>query len=188
MRPAGSGPGGQTDKTDTDNEFIPMAAPDKAADLWQELTNAEKLGKRGEAWFAAQVLALVLVAFPPAPLEGLISVLGVALVAAGGVLVFLGQRDLGRNLTPLPTPREEHSLVTDGIYGLVRHPMYGGLLLFGVGLASATDDSARFAMTVLLYAVLEKKSVFEEGQLQERYGQEYETYIKNTKKFIPYIL
>lgn len=173
---------------DSENNLVPMLDPGKAEKLWEEVSNTEQLGKRGEGFLLAQLAVVAFVAFPPEPLEGTVGVLGVFLAVTGAILIFLGQRDLGYNLTPLPVPREESTLVTDGIYALCRHPMYGGLLLGGMGLACATEDSARFVMALLLYLVLENKAKYEETQLAERYGQEYEAYNRRTTKFFPYLL
>ena len=45
--------------------------------------DSPELGQRGEAWFAAQIVALLLVAFPPGPLRGLVDALGVASILGG---------------------------------------------------------------------------------------------------------
>jgi Phospholipid methyltransferase len=44
--------------------------------------------------------------------------------------------DLGQNLTPLPHPRDEGQFVKTGVYGLVRHPMYGGVIYLALAYAS----------------------------------------------------
>ena len=41
--------------------------------------------------------------------------------------------------------------------GYIRHPMYGGLILAGLGLAATTHDEVRLAMVGLLWWVLEQK-------------------------------
>jgi protein-S-isoprenylcysteine O-methyltransferase Ste14 len=47
-----------------------------------------------------------------------------------GAMLLLGRSllDLGQNLTPLPHPRDDGQLVQTGIYGLVRHPLYSGVI------------------------------------------------------------
>ena len=52
---------------------------------------------------------------------------------AGGAEAGLGIRHLGDALTPLPHPRADAELVESGIYRLVRHPIYGGLIVASVG-------------------------------------------------------
>lgn len=70
-------------------------------------------------WLAAQVLALLLVAFPPAGLQPVVDAVGVGAVLAGLGLAVAGQQALGTNLTPLPKPRDSSELVSSGAYGLV---------------------------------------------------------------------
>ncbi|MDP1788730.1 MAG: NnrU family protein, partial [Rhodoglobus sp.] len=53
------------------------------------------------------------------------------LVLAGLVLVVLAGTGLGRALTASPVPRENAELVTGGVYAVIRHPIYTGLLVAG---------------------------------------------------------
>lgn len=64
---------------------------------------------------------------------------------------------LGRNISPLPAPRQKHELVTSGMYNYVRHPLYAGLLMIAFGLAIITRNETRLAMAALLWVILEKK-------------------------------
>lgn len=41
--------------------------------------------------------------------------------------------------------------------GYVRHPMYSGLIMAGIGLAAITRNECRLALTALLWVVLEQK-------------------------------
>lgn len=156
--------------------------------LVEELRESSELGNRGEWWFAAQAAAIFAVVVPPWGIQGLVDVLGPLLLVAGFTLMVLGQQGLGNYLSPLPAPRSEHDLVTTGVYGYVRHPMYGGLILAGLGLAATTHDEGRLLLVALLWWTLEQKVVFEERKLIERYPTQYEDYKRKTKKLIPYLL
>ena len=59
---------------------------------------------------------------------------------AGLVVVAAGLLNLGRSATPLPTPVSDGRLRSDGLYRLVRHPIYSGLMAFSVG-SSARSGS-----------------------------------------------
>ncbi len=61
-------------------------------------------------------------------------------MGAGALLLGKGLLDLGRSLTPLPHPRDDARLVVSGVYGLVRHPIYGGIIVtsFGWALVAAS--------------------------------------------------
>ncbi|KAJ9531797.1 hypothetical protein QJQ45_021950 [Haematococcus lacustris] len=89
---------------------------------------------------------------------------------------------LGRNLSPMPVPRARHTLVTSGMYAFVRHPMYAGLLMFCMGLTILTRSETRILLVLLLWWILEQKSVVEEVALLERYPDEYAEYKARVKK------
>ena len=117
-------------------------------------------------------------------LASVTSLVGLVLMGAGALLGGRGLLDLGGNLTPLPHPRDDAVLVETGIYALVRHPMYGGLVAtaFGWGLVAASP------LTLLLAAVLflffDLKSRREEAWLKSRYNG-YPTYMARTRRFFP---
>jgi protein-S-isoprenylcysteine O-methyltransferase Ste14 len=122
---------------------------------WRGDSLAERLRQRGEYWVIAQGFLLLVFALIPPIISSFINLcLSVwlytswILTAIFGILaiVFLGRWrslsvreslfDLGQNLTPLPHPRDEGQLVTTGVYGLVRHPMYGGVIYLALAYAS----------------------------------------------------
>ena len=98
------------------------------------------LGPRGEGWVVAQlglVLLIVIAGFSgsewSATAASLRWVVGISIGTAGCVLVVSGMVGLGRSLTPFPKPSDRSTLRVDGIYRLVRHPIYGGLILVALG-------------------------------------------------------
>ena len=150
------------------------------------------VGERGEKYVIAQFSLLFCIAVGTVPLIGdaLTSFLGPALIAAGLVLVYKAAIDLKDNLSPWPVPTDpasgRGSLISDGIYSYIRHPMYSGLLLGMAGLSIFTDSTSRLMLTFLLYAVLDAKSDFEEASLEKTYGSEYSEYkLKVQSKFFP---
>lgn len=154
-------------------------------ELIQELADGKSLGSRGELLFVAQFAVLAMIVVPPLTLKGLVDFVATVSITAGAVFILYGLVSLGRNLSPLPLPRKKHSLVMEGIYGYVRHPMYGGLLLGSLGLAILTRNESRLALVAVLWFVLENKVALEEKALGERYPQ-YDEYKKKVKKFFPY--
>jgi len=94
---------------------------------------------------------------------------------------------LGQSFTPLPRPRERATLRTTGIYARVRHPVYGGVLVAGVGL-SLHRSPLVFVPTAVLAVVFWLKSIREERWLSERYA-DYAAYRGATRyRFIPWII
>lgn len=160
-----------------------------AKEVLEEVVNPPpgELGQRGELWLAGQLLALVAVVIPPNGLRAFVDAGGWLTFAAGLALVVAGQQRLGKNLTPLPKPRDDSALVTTGAYAYCRHPMYGGLILASLGLSVALGDELRLAIALLLAVILDRKAAYEEELLKARYGKEYEAYQETTKKLIPKI-
>jgi len=176
--------------TSTATHKRPPARPvtaESAQELIEELLDPEQFGTRGEAWFLAQLVLILLVAFPPSGLRQIVDVAGGCLLLAGLAFITLGGLNLGQNLTPVPKPRDMHSLVTDGTYQIIRHPMYGGIILAAAGLSLATGDEARLALTALTFYVLDQKASVEEEYLEEKYPGEYAQYRRTTKKLIPWL-
>lgn len=161
--------------------------PESARELLDEIFDYEKLGTRGEGWFLGQLVLILLVLFPPTGVRQIVDTLGGILLVSGLSLITLGTASLGQNLTPFPKPRDDHSLVTDGIFELVRHPMYGGIVLSTLGLTLATGDEARLALSAALFLLLNLKAGVEEEELEERYGEEYKQYKSKSKKLIPWL-
>jgi protein-S-isoprenylcysteine O-methyltransferase Ste14 len=111
---------------------------------------------------------------------------GLALVVAGLVLAAWGLLDLRDALTPLPHPRDGAELVDTGSYRLVRHPIYGGIVLGSTGYALVVGSPLALAGTAILLAFFRLKSGREEAWLREHYPA-YQAYATRTKRMIPWI-
>jgi protein-S-isoprenylcysteine O-methyltransferase Ste14 len=112
---------------------------------------------------------------------------GFVLEAVGVGMFIVSRVTLGSAFTPLPRPRDRSTLRTTGIYARARHPVYGGLLVGGLGL-SLHRSPLVLAPTAVLVVVFWLKSIREEAWLAERYP-EYPAYRQATpRRFIPWIL
>lgn len=154
-------------------------------------------GQRGEYWVVAQGVVLIgfvlLPVWRPTLLDDLPTWVTYGRVAAaiaiGGLALLLmgkGVFDLGENLTPLPYPREEGQLVQTGVYGLVRHCLYSGLILGMTAISLWLLSLPHFAAVLVLFLVLDAKARQEEAWLLERHP-EYADYRQRVKKLIPWI-
>ena len=153
-------------------------------------------GARGEWLVVTQVVLIGLVFLGPRTVAGLsvwpfpfphaCAILGGAFMVGGGVLFVAGLVRLGRNLTPLPYPKEKSTLVQTGPYALVRHPIYGGGLLLALGFALMIQSLLTLGYVVVLFAFLDMKSRREEGWLAEKFP-EYASYQQRVSKLIPFI-
>lgn len=158
------------------------------------MTLIPDLGRRGEGWVAIQVVLLVLIGAAgwflgpdwSGPLRLLGIMLGIALLAGGTILGIRGVLDLGRALTPAPRPRASATLVVTGVYGLARHPIYGGLILASAGWSIMQASVLAVIGTVVLVAFFRLKSAREEAWLSERFP-EYPAYRDRTRRFIPWL-
>ncbi|MGZ6299401.1 MAG: methyltransferase family protein, partial [Candidatus Limnocylindria bacterium] len=69
---------------------------------------------------------------------------GCAAMVIGAWLVGRAFADLGETLTPMPRPLPDGQLVTTGIYASLRHPIYAGLMIAGLGWSALTRSPAAF--------------------------------------------
>jgi protein-S-isoprenylcysteine O-methyltransferase Ste14 len=103
-------------------------------------------------------------------------------------IVFFGRSlsDLGQNLTPLPHPRDEGQLVKTGVYGIVRHPMYSGVIYLALAYTSWQMSWVHLVSSIGLFAFFDAKSRKEEIWLAEKFP-DYPSYSNSVKKLIPLI-
>ena len=111
----------------------------------------------------------------------LLIALGAALAAAG----LVGLR-AGDALTAAPHPRDAARLVDAGAYRMVRHPIYGGLVLGAVGWALLRESLAALLGAAVLFIFFDLKRRREEEWLAERFAG-YEAYRVRTRRLIPLI-
>jgi protein-S-isoprenylcysteine O-methyltransferase Ste14 len=152
------------------------------------------LGRRGEGWVVLQSIVIVAVAacaiFGPSwphSVAPWLRIAGFALEAAGAAMCISSRITLGRSFTVLPRPRDDSTLRSTGIYARARHPVYGGLLVLGLGL-SLHRSPLVLAPVALLAVVFWLKSIREEAWLSERYP-DYPAYRRATpRRFIPWLI
>jgi protein-S-isoprenylcysteine O-methyltransferase Ste14 len=151
------------------------------------------LGPHGEGWFLAQFFIFVGIFAAgglgpawagPARVGGLVA--GAGLVVLGGLLAVRGVLDLRENLTPFPRPLARGRLVENGAYGLVRHPIYGGLVVGAIGWGLAMASLPALAGAALLLGFFDLKSRREESWLADKY-EGYASYRARTRRLLPWI-
>ena len=111
--------------------------------------------------------------------------LGVALFAAGGALRIWPVFVLGHRFSGLVAIQPEHSLVTSGTYGIIRHPSYLGLLINSLGWSLAFRSGVGVLLTALLVPPLLARINAEESLLHSEFGGEYDAYRSQTWRLIP---
>jgi protein-S-isoprenylcysteine O-methyltransferase Ste14 len=101
---------------------------------------------------------------------------GVVLLAAGGALRIWPVFVLGHRFSGLVTIQPGHKLVTSGVYGVVRHPSYLGLLVNSLGWALAFRSGVGVLLTGLLIPPLLERIRAEKRLLRRQFGGEYDLY------------
>jgi protein-S-isoprenylcysteine O-methyltransferase Ste14 len=153
-------------------------------------------GARGEWFVVAQFVAIGLVwlgprgpvvepAWLPAfPQAG--AVAGIVLMVVGAAMLLAGFLGLGSGLTALPYPKDGADLVQAGVFGLVRHPIYSGLVMAGFGWALFVQAWLTLAYVAVLFVVLDMKARREERWLVEKFPA-YAAYERRVRKLIPFV-
>lgn len=160
------------------------------------MVQVPSLGSRGEGWVILQMVFLGAIglggltadATGPEALRAPAAAIGAALIAGGAILGLAGLAALngGHALTALPHPRAAASLVESGPYRLVRHPIYGALVIGSAGWAILRMSSVAAIATLALFVILDLKRRREERWLADRFPA-YPAYRARTRRFIPWV-
>jgi protein-S-isoprenylcysteine O-methyltransferase Ste14 len=110
---------------------------------------------------------------------------GVVLFAVGGALRIWPVFVLGDRFSGLVAIQPGHTLVTTGVYGVIRHPSYLGLLVTSLGWGLAFRSGAGVVLTALMIPPLLARIRSEEKLLQSQFGDEYDAYRARTSRLIP---
>ncbi len=112
--------------------------------------------------------------------------LGLVLFALGLAFAIWARMAIGRNWGTPMSQKDEPELVTRGPYRFVRHPIYSGILVAGVGTAVAL--SWLWMIAVALAGVyFAYSATVEERYLSEQFPDTYPVYRRSTKMLVPFI-
>lgn len=111
--------------------------------------------------------------------------LGVILFAAGGALRLWPVFVLGNRFSGLVAIQPRHTLVTSGIYRVIRHPSYLGLLVSSLGWGLAFRSGIGVLLAALLIPPLIARIQAEERLLHSEFGAAYDAYRRRTSRLIP---
>lgn len=110
---------------------------------------------------------------------------GVILFAAGGLLRVWPVFVLGNRFSGLVAIQPGHTLVTGGVYGVIRHPSYLGLFVNSLGWGLAFRSGVGVLLTALTMLPLLARIRAEERLLRTQFGDEYEAYCARTSRLVP---
>jgi protein-S-isoprenylcysteine O-methyltransferase Ste14 len=126
-----------------------------------------------------------LLAFADYPLRPVALIAGLSGLALGLWLLYRSHADLGSNWSNTLAVREQHQLITNGIYQRIRHPMYLALLLYASGQALALPNwIAGPSYLVALALLFSMRLGPEERMMLEEFGKDYQAYMARTRRLI----
>jgi protein-S-isoprenylcysteine O-methyltransferase Ste14 len=119
------------------------------------------------------------------PPNGLLLWLGYGIFILGVVIALIAAINLGKNLTPLPRPKDNAELIEGGLYRFVRHPIYFGVIVLSFGWGLIQQSTLVWLYVVIIAIFFDIKSRKEEQWLVERFS-DYADYQGRVRKLIPW--
>jgi protein-S-isoprenylcysteine O-methyltransferase Ste14 len=111
--------------------------------------------------------------------------IGVVITSLGFAMTYWARAVLGGNWSANVTIKEDHELIRTGPYRFVRHPIYTGLLLAGIGTTLVLNQYRGFFAVVLLWISFTVKRLKEEQFMRRQFGAQYMEYAHATGAILP---
>jgi protein-S-isoprenylcysteine O-methyltransferase Ste14 len=114
--------------------------------------------------------------------------IGAALFATALWIFWTAHRELGRNFSQSLVVRQSHTLVTGGIYGYMRHPMYTAFWLWVIAQALLLQNwivavGGFIGWGILFFGRIGQ----EEAMMRETFGEQYDAFARRTKRLVPWV-
>lgn len=122
------------------------------------------------------------------PHSDLVGLIGLTISALGACIACWSRFTLGKNWSLSVQEKKSHELIQHGIYKLVRHPIYTGLLLLFIGNTLIVGDYRGIIAVIIVFVSFWFKLKKEEKLLTEAFGKMYIDYSAKTKALIPFII
>lgn len=110
--------------------------------------------------------------------------IAVFLLTLGAFITLVAVLQLNKNLSPFPSPLPGASLIRNGIYKYIRHPIYTGIIAGFLGFSIIADSGYKLLISLLLLLLFYLKSIYEEKRLLIAFP-DYQSYKKRTGRFFP---
>lgn len=149
----------------------------------------------GIGFVVVQGFLLVILFFGPsylntdasiAPPKGLLLWFGYGILILGAAISLIAAISLGKNLTPLPRPKENAELIQRGLYRFVRHPIYFGVIMLSIGWGLIQQSILVWLYVLIIAIFFDIKSRKEEQWLQAKFST-YADYQGRVRKLIPWV-
>ncbi|MEM9928702.1 MAG: protein-S-isoprenylcysteine O-methyltransferase [Bacteroidota bacterium] len=144
-------------------------------------------------WVGMMILPLIYVftswlSFADYQLPVFWQILGILLIIPGLWLFYRSHHDLGQNWSVSLEIREGHNIISSGVYELIRHPMYTAIWLLCLAQALLLNNYVAGLSGLVFFGLLYFLRVGrEEKMMLGQFGQEYQEYMKKTKRIVPYL-
>jgi len=115
------------------------------------------------------------------------NMVGLALFVVGLTTAIVAQITLKRFYSGTLVIREDHQLVTHGIYRYTRHPVYLGVIIAIIGMPVFASSLYGLLTMAALIPIFLNRIRMEERLLTEEFGDDYRTYKETTSKLVPFI-
>ena len=106
---------------------------------------------------------------------------------AGALLVIWAYMSVTGLKTVFGTVRETPHVITAGLFGIFRHPIYFASMVFFTGLALSTLSLISICLLFPIFLFYNHVSAFEEKKLIEKYGEEYRKFIGSNYRWVPFL-
>lgn len=111
---------------------------------------------------------------------------GCGICIIGFIIRWVAIMQLGKMFTVNVVIDQQHTLKTTGLYKIVRHPSYLGIILIIAGLQVCTGSAFTFIIVVLpIFIALNYRIIIEENALINEFGNQYEDYKKRVSRLVP---
>ncbi len=113
------------------------------------------------------------------------SFVGSAALILGAYVNVRGRIDLGKNWADQVTIYHDQTLVTGGVYGLVRHPLYASIIWMLIGASSIHSNWLAFVTTVTMFTPFMHYRARQEEEVLTKEFPAYTTYAAHVRRFLP---
>lgn len=121
----------------------------------------------------------------PSP-DTAVVLVGALLALTGALLAAWAKARLGRLFSTQLGVQQGHTLITEGPYGVVRHPIYLGIIDFIIGSALFFNDLGLLVVGALFVLYFAAQIRVEERQFAHYFGEQWQAYTERTPALLPF--
>jgi protein-S-isoprenylcysteine O-methyltransferase Ste14 len=173
---------------------VPIRQQQKGQEIKDRRASSNEQIVLGFLWIGIFILPILFIAtdwlnFADYQLPNWTYFLGIAILILAVFIFWRAHADLGMNWSPTLEIHREHVLVTKGIYGIIRHPMYASHLLWCIAQALMLHNWLGGAAGLIIFLPFYFLRVpGEEKMMIDLFGDEYREYRKKTGSILPRLL